>query len=174
RPCASAAPPRGLRERSARGQEAVVRSVRVLKNVLTNYLRYVLSGAIGFVITPVMVHLMGDGSYGIWGLVASLTGYLAILARGVRASLVRYGSKDQAAEDRDLLQATINTALLIYTGVGAVTMLLTGGLVWQFARFFHVAPGGLESARHAVWLVGASAALRLPFMREGTVHSGLN
>jgi len=150
-----------------------VRSVRVLKNVLTNYLRYFLSGAIGFLITPVMVHLMGDGSYGIWVLVASLTGYMGILDQGVRPSLVRYVSKYQAAEDRDLLQATINTALLIYTGVGAVTLLLTGALAWQFQRFFHVAPGDLDAARHAVWLVGASAALGFPLSVFGAVLSGL-
>jgi O-antigen/teichoic acid export membrane protein len=150
-----------------------VRSVRVLKNVLTNYLRLFSAGLIGFLITPVLVHLLGDGSYGIWVLVASLTGYLGILDQGVRPSLVRYVSHYRAAGDEDRLQATVNTALVLYTFVGAATMLLATGVSLQFDRFFNVAEGELVAAQRAVLLLGLSAALGFPLSVFGAVLSGL-
>jgi O-antigen/teichoic acid export membrane protein len=150
-----------------------VRGLRVLKNVLTNYLRFFLGGLIGFLITPVMVHLLGDGSYGIWVLVASLTGYLGILDQGVRPSLVRYVSQYRAAGDEERLQATINTALVLYVGVGVATLAVAGGVAWQFGRFFRVDAGDLHAARIAVVLMGLSAALGFPLSVFGAVLSGL-
>ena len=88
----------------------MIRSVRVLKNVLTNYLRFFLAGAIGFLVTPVMVHLLGDGDYGLWVTVFSLTGYFGLFDQGIRPSLVRYVSRDHALGDREGLARTVSSA----------------------------------------------------------------
>jgi len=42
-----------------------LRSVRVLTKVVTSYLRFFLAGLIGFIITPVLVHALGDGADGL-------------------------------------------------------------------------------------------------------------
>ena len=43
-----------------------------------------------------MVHLLGDGDYGLWVTVFSLTGYFGLFDQGIRPSLVRYVSRDHA------------------------------------------------------------------------------
>src|SRR4029077_21231774 len=108
-----------------RRRNVVIRSVRVLKNVLTNYLRFFLAGVIGFLVTPVMVHLLGDGDYGLWVTVFSLTGYFGLFDQGIRPSLVRYVARDHARGDTEGLQRTINTALALFSAVGVVALVIT-------------------------------------------------
>ena len=67
-----------------------MRSIRVLRNVVTNYLRFFSGGLLGFLITPVMVHALGNGNYGLWVTVFSITGYFGLVDQGIRPSLVRW------------------------------------------------------------------------------------
>jgi hypothetical protein len=51
-----------------------LRNVRALRNVITEYPRILLAGFIGFIITPVLVHALGDGGCGLWVAMFLLTG----------------------------------------------------------------------------------------------------
>ena len=86
-----------------------------LRNVVTNYLRFFLGGVLGFVLTPLMVHLLGDGNYGLWVTVFSLTGYFGLFDQGIRPSLVRYVSRDHARADHEGLSRTVSSALALYS-----------------------------------------------------------
>jgi O-antigen/teichoic acid export membrane protein len=151
-----------------------VRSVRVLRNVVTNYLRFFVSGLIGFLITPTMVHLLGDGRYGLWVTVFSLTGYFGLVDQGIRPSLVRYVSRDRAAGDDDSLSRTLNSALALYTIAGVVTMVATFVAASQFGAWFpRIDAALLPDARATVLLAGAALALGFPFGVFGAALSGL-
>ncbi len=150
-----------------------MRSLRVLKNVASNYLRFFVSGFLGFVLTPLMVHLMGDGHYGIWVTVFSLTGYFGLFDQGIRPSLVRYVSRDHANGDHEGLARTLSSALTLYTGVGIVTMIASFVVSAQFGHWFHLGPADLAEANVVVLLAGASVALGFPFGVFGAALSGL-
>jgi O-antigen/teichoic acid export membrane protein len=150
-----------------------LRSLRVLRNVVTNYLRYFIGGLIGFLVTPVMVHLLGDGDYGLWVTVFSLTGYFGLVDQGIRPSLVRYVSQQRAAGDNAGLSRTLSSAIALYTTVGVVTVLATLVVASQFTRWFHIAPYQAEAARTTVLLAGCSLALGFPFGVFGATLSGL-
>lgn len=151
----------------------MIRSVRVLKNVLTNYLRFFLAGVIGFVVTPVMVHLLGDGDYGLWVTVFSLTGYFGLFDQGIRPSLVRYVSRDHALGDRAGLERTMASALLLYGAVGVVTLIASAVLASNFTHWFQIEPHQVAEARVVVLLAGASLALGFPLGVFGATLSGL-
>ncbi|HYM80230.1 MAG TPA: oligosaccharide flippase family protein [Candidatus Limnocylindria bacterium] len=150
-----------------------MRSIRVLRNVVTNYLRFAIAGVIGFVITPVMVHLLGDGDYGLWVTVFSLTGYFGLVDQGIRPSLVRYVSQHRAASDDQGLSRTINSAIALYTSVGVLVAIASIVLAANFAVWFKVAPEQVESARTTVLLAGLSLALGFPLGVFGAALSGL-
>jgi O-antigen/teichoic acid export membrane protein len=150
-----------------------LRSVRVLKNVMTNYLRFFLSGVIGFVLTPIMVRLMGDGDYGLWVTVFSLTGYFGLFDQGIRPSLVRYVSRDHTLGDDAGLSRTINSAIALYTSVGALTLVATGVVAATLHLWFKVEPAQVPVARQIVWLFGLSLALGFPLGVFGATLSGL-
>ncbi len=150
-----------------------MRSTRVLRNVLSNYLRYVLAGLIGFLVTPVMVHLLGDGDYGLWVTVFSLTGYFGLFDQGIRPSLVRYVSRDQARGDLEGLTRTINSAVLLYAVIGLLTLGATAVVASGFPRWFRLEPAQLGAARVVVLLAGASLATGFPLGVFGATLSGL-
>lgn len=150
-----------------------MRSLRVLKNVITNYLRFLVAAVIGFALTPFMVHAMGDRDYGLWVTVFSLTGYFGLFDQGIRPSLVRYVSRDHAAGDHDGLARTISSAFALYASVGVVTMLAALVVAWNASSWIRVDPALHAIAPTLVLLVGASIAIGFPLGVYGAVLSGL-
>jgi len=150
-----------------------LRSIRVLRNVATNYLRFIVGGLLGFVLTPLMVHLMGDGDYGLWVTIFSLTGYFGLFDQGIRPSLVRYVSRDHARGDDEGLRRTLNSAIALYTAVGVLTLLVTAVVAFQFGHWFKIQPDQMSDARTIILLVGISVALGFPFGVFGAALSGL-
>jgi len=150
-----------------------MRSVQVLRNVFTNYARFFAGGLISFLLTPVMVHLLGDGSYGLWVTVFSLTGYFGLVDQGIRPSLVRYVSRHKAAGDGDALARTVNSAVALYSGAGVLSLAITAVVAMNFGHWFKIDPVLLPSARVAVALAGLSLALGFPLGVFGATLSGL-
>jgi O-antigen/teichoic acid export membrane protein len=150
-----------------------VRSVRVLRNIVTNYLRFFVTGVLGFVLTPYMVHRMGDGSYGLWVAIFSLTGYFGIFDQGIRPSLVRYVSRDHTLGDMDGLSRTLSSAIALYSGVGLVTLIATVFVAFHFGDWFKISLEHATEARIVILLAGASVALGFPFGVFGAALSGL-
>lgn len=150
-----------------------MRSVRLLRNAITNYLRFFLTGVIGFVLTPMMVHGLGDGRYGLWVTVFAFTGYFGLVDQGIRPSLVRYVSRDQAAKDWDGLSRTMNSAIALYTAAGVLVMVACVVVAARFGQWFRIDPAMLPAARTTVLVSGLSLALGFPLGVFGAALSGL-
>lgn len=150
-----------------------MRSVRVLRNVVTNYLRFFLSGLVAFLLTPILVHLLGDGDYGLWVTVFSLTGYFGLFDQGIRPSLVRYVSRDHARGDHEGIARTLSSALGLNGALGVLIVLLTLVAAATFTRFLKIEPAQVESARTIILIAGASLALGFPLGVFGAALSGL-
>jgi O-antigen/teichoic acid export membrane protein len=150
-----------------------VRSIRMLRNVVSNYLRFVINGLLGFVLTPLMVRMMGDGDYGLWVAVFSLTGYFGLFDQAIRPSLVRYVARDHALGDTNGLSRTLSSAFALYTGVGVIVLAATVIVAAQFTRWFQVDPTQAGHADQLVLLAGATIALGFPFGVFGAALSGL-
>jgi len=150
-----------------------LRSVRVLRNIVSNYLRFFVTGLLGFVVTPILVLWMGDGDYGLWVAVFSLTGYFGLFDQGIRPSLVRYVSRDHTRGDMDGLSRTLSSALGLYTSVGFLVMVATFAVSAYFTRWFQVEPAQMGHAGTVVLLAGASVALGFPMGVFGAALSGL-
>jgi len=151
----------------------IVRSVRVLRNVVTNYVRFVVTGLTGFLLTPVMVHWMGDRDYGLWVAVFSLTGYFGLIDQGVRPSLVRYVSRDHARGDLEGLRRTLNTALALFGAVGLLVLVVVVVVAFHFAAWFRIEPAQAGVASATVLVAGVAMAIGFPFGVFGAVLSGL-
>lgn len=150
-----------------------MRSVRVLRNVVTNYLRFVLGGLTGFVLTPILVHGMGDRDYGLWVTIFSLTGYFGLIDQGIRPSLIRYVSRDAALGDQEGLSRTLNTALALFTGVGVLVMGAVLVVAANFTRWFSIPAADHATVSQALAVAGLSMALGFPFGVWGAALSGL-
>ena len=150
-----------------------VRGIRVLRNVVTNYLRLILTAGVALVLTPLMVRGLGDRDYGLWTTVFSLTGYFGLFDQGIRPSLVRYVSRDYAVRDFDGLSRTVSSAIALYTAVGVVTMLFAAFVGSHASGWIPMDPELHAVAPTLVLLVGATLALGFPLGVFGAVLSGL-
>ncbi len=150
-----------------------MRSLRVLRNVITNYLRFFLAGAIAFVLTPFMVRHLGDRDYGLWVTLFSLTGYFGLFDQGIRPSLVRYVSRDHAAGDRDGLSRTISSAFALYSVVAIIALAVAVVVALQAPAWIRVDADLLKVAPALIMVVGLSIALGFPLGVFGAVLSGL-
>jgi len=149
------------------------RSIGRARNVLSNWGSYVFAAVIGFVLSPLIVHSLGDVSYGIWVLLGSLVGYLGLLDLGVRGAVTRFIAKFHTRNDH--LQATqiASSALLIFSIAGVLAILVGLGLAVVIGRIFQIPEELLGAARIVVVLGAINIAVSLVGGVFGGVVAGL-
>jgi O-antigen/teichoic acid export membrane protein len=146
---------------------------RALKNVTSSWAGLALNIAVGFFLSPFILHHLGDDAFGLWVLIFSLTGYYGIFDFGIRSSLIRYVSKFQATGDKDQLARLINTSLFTYSCLGVILLVPTALGMLYVDRLFHVPPAFLRDARILFLIVGSSLALGFPLGISGGILEGL-
>ena len=129
--------------------------------------------AVGFFLSPFILHHLGDDAFGLWVLIFSLTGYYGIFDFGIRSSLIRYVSKFHATGDKPQLARLINTSLFIYSCLGAILLVPTALGTFYVDRLFRVPPAFLHDARILFLVVASSLALGFPLGMSGGILEGL-
>lgn len=147
--------------------------IRALKNVVSSWGGLGVNIAVGFLLSPFILHHLGDDAYGLWVLIFSLTGYYGIFDFGIRSSLVRYVSKFQATGDREELARLVNTSFFTYSCIGLMLLVPTVLGSFYVNRIFHVPAGFLRDARILFLMVGAALALGFPLGIAGGILEGL-
>src|SRR5712691_3138344 len=114
--------------------------VEILKNVCSSWCALGVNILVGILLSPFILHHLGDEAFGLWVLIFSITGYYGIFDFGIRSSLIRYVSKFQATSDKDELARLINTSLFTYSCLGLMLMVPTILGSFYVDRLFHLAP----------------------------------
>src|SRR4051794_16986706 len=112
---ASPTPP--AKQRSRHGARAVA------ANVIWNWAGIIVTMGTGVVIAPFLIHRLGESIYGLWILIAALTGYFGLLDLGIRGSVGRYIAFHRAQQDFEQVNSVLNTALVLLCGVAGVASL---------------------------------------------------
>lgn len=146
---------------------------RTLTNVLSSGGGLVVNIAVGFFLSPFVLHHLGDDAFGLWILIFSLTGYYGIFDFGIRSSLIRYVSKFQATGDKEHLARLINTSLFVYACLGLVLMVPTVLGSFYVDRFFHIPTEFLHDAKILFFMVGTCIAVGFPLGMSGGILEGL-
>src|SRR5438128_12659616 len=132
---------------------------RLARNAVWNWAGMATHLLTGFVVAPFLVHHLGQTGYGLWILIASLTGYFAVLDLGVGGSVGRNVAFLRAKNDRDGVNSLVSTALAILSGVAGLVLLATLGALALFFVLFDVEPAQADAARLALLLVGCNLAV---------------
>lgn len=147
--------------------------IQALKNIGSSWGGLAVNIAVGFFLSPFILHHLGDDAFGLWVLIFSLTGYYGIFDFGIRSSLVRYVSKFQATGDQRELACLINTSLFTYTWIGLILLVPTFLGSFYVDHMFHVPPAFVGDARLLFLMVGISLALGFPLGISGGILEGL-
>ena len=147
--------------------------VQAAKNVSATWLGLLVHAAVGFVLSPFILHKLGANAFSLWVLVFSLTGYYGVLDLGIRSSLVRYVARFAATQDENKLANFLSTGVTFYAVVALVVLLLTGIGFLHLQSFFRIPPVLVGSSRVLFVLAGVGTALSFPLGVFAAVLEGL-
>jgi len=144
----------------------------VVRNILSNWGGFAINILIAMALSPFIVHTLGATVYGIWILIGSLTGYLSIFDLGVRTSLVKYISEYHAQKNFSALNEVYNTSMMVFLGIGALTLAVTLALPSLFPLLISEPSLAPEIIRDSIYIVGVNIALAFPLGVYGGLLSG--
>src|SRR5215469_1063889 len=146
---------------------------RALRNTLSNLTGKLLFLISGFFLTPFILHRLGVTQFGLWALVGSVVAYGSLLDFGIGGAIIKYIAELSVHRYWDDVRALLGTALLLYSLMALLGLLLSIVIAPFFPRLFHVPP---EQRSTAVWLVilmGSGMAISIPCTITTAVLRGL-
>src|SRR5208337_4099822 len=92
---------------------------RLVFNSISQTSLFVVNVVCAFLISPIVIHHLGNRDYGIWEILLSICGYMGLLDLGVSPAIVRYVSKEFTIGDKSSRNQLFNTALfaMVFTGI---------------------------------------------------------
>jgi len=109
---------------------------RIAFNVFSNWANLVTAVVIAFLVSPVIVHSLGNQLYGVWTLIVSITGYFTVLDLGVNTAVIRYVSRSEALGRRAEVARVFSSSLVLFVAMAGLAALLTLVLAPILGRAF--------------------------------------
>ena len=141
-----------------------MRSSLILRAVTTSWIAVTANAAVGFLLTPYVLHHLGDEAYGLWILTVNCVGYYGLLDIGVRSSILRYVSRHQALGNRNSVNEVVATAFYYYLAACVVILVATFASVDPVSHFFAIRSDLLPAFKSLYILAGSIQGLTLPLV----------
>src|SRR5262245_9119748 len=122
----------------------------------------VVTGLVGFILTPILIQGLGDFHYGMWILVASIVEYYGLADIGIRFTLQRHVARWRGTNRRDALDRTFVTALAMSLSFSVLILVVSLVLATVLPRVFRVFGPDRGLFVRLLWLLGISFAVALP------------
>jgi O-antigen/teichoic acid export membrane protein len=137
--------------------------MHIARSILSNWFATAAVMAVGFFLSPFIVHRLGVVAYGVWVLTISSINYMAILDLGMASSVIRFVSKGHATQDHEGSSEALSAVLWVRLQISAIILLLTGVLAVVFPHVFIVPPDLAGDARKALLIIGLTTAIGMSF-----------
>lgn len=146
---------------AAAGPKLLPRVPNAARSVVSNWLTYLISGAVSFFLSPFIVRHLGNSGYGIWVLLVSLTGYLGFLDLGIRGAVTRYIARFHAEADHVQASRTVSSASGLFLVGGIFAIVGSGFFALYAVPHFEIPAAYLRAAQIVVLIAGANVAISL-------------
>jgi O-antigen/teichoic acid export membrane protein len=142
------------------------------RNVIANYIGNAWAAAMSFVFVPAYIRFLGIEAYGVVGLFALLSTWLALLDMGMSTTLSREMSRFSAGQlSVDSIKGLLRTAEVFFAGVALVlTVILALGSHWLAANWLNTEQLAAGTVEDAIKIMGIVMGLRFI---EGVYRSSL-
>lgn len=105
-------------------------------------------------LSPYLIHTLGDTKYGVWSVVSALTGYMSLLDLGISSAVAKYVAKYKALNDYRSINVVIGSSLVVLLTVAALLILVGPLLASGMVNFFDF-DGELGRTVHALIIVAS-------------------
>lgn len=146
---------------------------RIAKNTLAVAIMRVWTWAISFILLPLMVHYLGVVGFGIWAITNVIVGYFGILDLGIAPSVVKYVAEYRALEEKEKLNANINSTFFIYLGIGIAVFLILMLLGDPILSLFRIEQTYESQARAVIYLLATSVLFGFSFRIFSAILGGI-
>jgi O-antigen/teichoic acid export membrane protein len=120
----------------------------------SNWLRFLLSAVVSFILVPLMARGFGSERYGLWALASSLLGLLQSMDAGFGAGTVKWTAEARSAEDGEKRNDLLSTSLLVHLGAAVIGSLVVALLAVGFPAFAGISGPLADSGRLMLLLLG--------------------
>jgi O-antigen/teichoic acid export membrane protein len=138
----------------------------LIRNAFFNGVGHLALTGISLIITPVILHRLGDEGFGVWVVASSIMAFSTIVSVGLPNSMIRYISYYNALRDTRQLNETVNSALALLVPLSLLVFILSLFLSTVFPQLINLSPGLQRQASFSLIFVGTDFALGL--VRSGT------
>lgn len=131
---------------------------------IISYINLLIGNIIPFIYTPIMLRMLGQAEYGLYGIANSIMGYISLLNFGIGGTIVRYLSKYRAEGNKEQESRVAGLFIKIYSVVCA--LILVAGLAFAANAEVYsrsLLPEEVETLRALVVLMTLNTAVFLPF-----------
>ena len=111
---------------------------KMLINVISNWANFLSLIVVSFIVSPIIVHKLGNENYGIWTLIISITGYFTVLDFGVNTAIVRYISKYAAQENEKKAREIYSTSCVFFFLISSLIIIFTVFFAYYFVDIFSI------------------------------------
>jgi O-antigen/teichoic acid export membrane protein len=138
---------------------------RLVKGSFLRIFSYLLHVGVAFFLTPFVIYSLGDRMYGFWQVVGTFIGYYGLLDLGFAHAMQRFLSEAIGAKDNEGSTRILNTALILFTAIGLIVLLITFAVYALRSPLTNLLTGRQEDAAlfgMVVLVLGANMAIDLP------------
>lgn len=134
---------------------------KLLRSSALRGLSFAVQALISLLMTPVIVHSLGERMYGFWTLVGTFVGYYGIMDMGVSSAVTRYVSRSLGQSDDDEMNRIVSTAFFLFSIVAVLVLAMTV-LVASLAFVVVRDPAEFRVVRVLLLVLGVRVALSFP------------
>jgi O-antigen/teichoic acid export membrane protein len=139
------------------------RAEKTARGVMWNWIALGFGFCVTFFMSPFIVHRLGLVTYGVWGLVVSITSYMGLLDLGLRGAVIRFVSSNHALGNHAEASRAVSGALWLRQWIGLTVFVLCFSFAFLVSRFFAIPAEVQHAARWAIVLSGLGVGLTLYF-----------
>ena len=139
------------------------RAVKLLRNIAANWLGFAVNAAVTLLLTPFVLHTLGEARYGVWVISSSIVGYYGLLDLGFRGSINQHLTRYLAIPDYNRASGTLSTAVVALSTLGVGLAFLSIGAAYAAPMLWNFPPGMDSEAFWCVLVVGLTAAVQFVF-----------
>jgi O-antigen/teichoic acid export membrane protein len=132
----------------------------LFKNSASALALYIVNIVITFIVSPIMVHALGNRDYGAWDIVIGLVGYLGVLDLGISPAIVSRIARESAKDNRNQMDRILSTAICVLCGVGLIALLCMTVLSFWGPSILNVGEQEIPHLRLLFVLMGANLAVQ--------------
>jgi O-antigen/teichoic acid export membrane protein len=146
--------------------------MRWIVNIATSYLRFVVSIAVVFFLTPFIVSKIGMDLFGLWSLIFAIIAMFGMLDLGFATAAVKYMGEFAGSNDREGRNQVLATLFVVYSLLGAICLVVVAVVSSYAGAWFDLEPETLKWFTLALWLLGAAVAVNLPLNLVRAILNG--